>query len=95
MRGSYELSRSSVEGHCIEGHLKIVYHLIYFRSVYDYISSVHHGKEESPRKLRSRHRCGGRHALISCIYLSDLTFAGWLGSYGGEDSTSDISRGEA
>jgi hypothetical protein len=28
------------------------------------------------------------------ISQHELTLAGWLGSYGGEDSTSDISRGE-
>jgi hypothetical protein len=25
--------------------------------------------------------------------IAELTLVGWLGSYGGEDSTSDISRG--
>lgn len=33
----------------------------------------------------------GTHA--QSLLISNLTLVGWLGSYGGEDSTSDISRG--
>ena len=31
---------------------------------------------------------------LCCISVDIDAVAGWLGSYGGEDSTSDISRGE-
>lgn len=32
-------------------------------------------------------------SFTSLAMLTKLQVAGWLGSYGGEDSTSDISRG--
>ncbi|KAK1052102.1 hypothetical protein LTR12_016817 [Friedmanniomyces endolithicus] len=35
----------------------------------------------------------GKKRALCCISVDIDAVAGWLGSYGGEDSTSDISRG--